>query len=357
LFRLLDGLPLAIAQAGAFLQESRVGLGTYLEFYKQQWKELMDSRNWNSPLHDYPDRSVWTTWAISYNAIRDKHKTTANLLLLWSFLDNKDLWHGLFAEAFKASSVTKRSLLEWIGDIASHELEFTRAMQLLSNYSLIEDVGDVASYATHPVVHKWAYHYQDQDCRGKIGRLAVMVVGWAVPDESEREYWTLQRRLLPHAQACSQWVSTDEVGQSIHSHDGCKLDRNGTEEKEGLLDAIQLLGILYMDQGKLDEAAKMFKEVVEKRKRILGDEHPSTISAMNSLANTLGDQGQLDEAIVLLEVAVQRMRRIHGDEHPHTKVAVSNMTRLAAMRTHNKKKNKGDSLYARIKGKFRRKAP
>jgi Tetratricopeptide repeat len=101
----------------------------------------------------------------------------------------------------------------------------------------------------------------------------------------------------------------------------------------------------------------MFKEVVEKRKRILGDEHPSTISAMNSLANTLGDQGQLDEAIVLLEVAVQRMRRIHGDEHPHTKVAVSNMTRLAAMRTHNKKKNKGDSLYARIKGKFRRKAP
>src|SRR5438045_2575379 len=104
LFRLLDGLPLAIAQAGAFLQESRVGLGTYLEFYKQQWKELMESRNWaDSPLHDYPGRSVWTTWVISYNAIRDQHKATANLLLLWSFLDNKDLWYGLFAEASRAS--------------------------------------------------------------------------------------------------------------------------------------------------------------------------------------------------------------------------------------------------------------
>lgn len=56
--------------------------------------------------------------------------------------------------------MTARSLPEWIGDIASKELEFSRAMQLLRNYSLIEDVEDLASYATHPVVHRWAYHYQ-----------------------------------------------------------------------------------------------------------------------------------------------------------------------------------------------------
>ena len=58
-----------------------------------------------------------------------------------------------------------------------------------------------------------------------------MVVGWAVPNESEREYWALQRRLVIHAQACSQWVSTDEVGQSIHSHDRCNIDRNGNDER------------------------------------------------------------------------------------------------------------------------------
>ncbi|RYO22982.1 hypothetical protein AA0113_g12747 [Alternaria arborescens] len=36
LLALLDGLPLAIAQAGAYLQESGVGLATYLRFYEQQ---------------------------------------------------------------------------------------------------------------------------------------------------------------------------------------------------------------------------------------------------------------------------------------------------------------------------------
>jgi hypothetical protein len=155
LLQRIDGLPLAIAQAGAYLQESGVGIDKYLEFYEKQWSRLMESRDLaNAPLKDYPDRSVWTTWAISYQAIRDKHEATANLLLLWSFLDNKDLWHGLFAAACASSSVAARMLLGWIGDIASSELEFTRAMQLLRNFSLIEMVEGTTSYATHPVVHQ-----------------------------------------------------------------------------------------------------------------------------------------------------------------------------------------------------------
>jgi hypothetical protein len=183
LFKLLDGLPLAIAQAGAYLQESRVGLGAYLTFYEQQWSELMESQNWaDAPLQDYPIRSVWTTWAISYKAIRDRHKATANLLLLWSFLDNRDMWHGLFTAAYRASPVTVRSLSEWIGDIASNELEFSRAIQLLRNYSLIEDIEELTSYATHPVVHRWAYYLPGQGLRAQLAQLAVMVVGWAVPN-------------------------------------------------------------------------------------------------------------------------------------------------------------------------------
>ena len=52
---------------------------------------VMKSRDGaDAPLQDYPDRSVWTTWTISYHAIRKKNEATANLLLLWAFLDNKD---------------------------------------------------------------------------------------------------------------------------------------------------------------------------------------------------------------------------------------------------------------------------
>ena len=84
------------------------------------------------------------------------------------------------------------------------------------------------------------------------------------------------------------------------------------------ISVINNLAATLGELGQLDEAAKM-KEVLEKRRRILGGEHPSTISAMNNLANTLGELDQLDEAIALLEVAVHKMKQIHGEYHPHTK--------------------------------------
>ena len=149
---------------------------------------------------------MWTTWAISYQAIRERHEHTANLLLLWSFLDNKDLWHGLFATACSRSAVAAKMLLGWVGDIASSEIKFSRAMQLLCNYSLAEQVQETGSYATHPVVHQWAHHSQGKRFATELSRLAVVAVGWAVPASSTRDYAALQRRLLPHAQACSRQV-------------------------------------------------------------------------------------------------------------------------------------------------------
>ena len=155
MFSKLDGLPLAIAQADAYLQQSGVGIEKYLEFYEQQWKELMDSQDPNhTSLQEYLNSGVGTTWNISYKAVWEKDEAAANLLLLWAFLNNRDLWHDLFVAACRASSLAAMRLSELIGNIASTELKFTKAIQVLRNYSLIEDVEDLASYATHPVVHR-----------------------------------------------------------------------------------------------------------------------------------------------------------------------------------------------------------
>ena len=122
----------------------------------------------DSPILEYQDRSVLTTWAISYQAIRKKNEATANLLLLWAFLDHKDLWYGLFSAACEENERVAEGLSEWIGGIASNELEFTKAMRLLRNYSMIEDVEDSKGYATHPVLHRWAYNFQGDDSRLKL---------------------------------------------------------------------------------------------------------------------------------------------------------------------------------------------
>jgi hypothetical protein len=63
---------------------------------------------------DYSDRNVWTTWSISYQAIRTKHEHTANLLLLWSFLDNKTLWYDLLAASYSREDANSSMLSDCV---------------------------------------------------------------------------------------------------------------------------------------------------------------------------------------------------------------------------------------------------
>jgi tetratricopeptide (TPR) repeat protein len=88
------------------------------------------------------------------------------------------------------------------------------------------------------------------------------------------------------------------------------------EEYPDIISAMNNLADILGDQGKLDETAAMKQEVLAKRRRILGEEHPSTISAMNNLAITLSDQGKLDEAAIMFEETVARMSRILGATDP-----------------------------------------
>ncbi|KAH8587243.1 hypothetical protein B0O99DRAFT_747744 [Bisporella sp. PMI_857] len=329
LLGLLDGLPLAIAQAAAFLQETGTELQKYIEFYEEKWKELMESGDWEgAPLQDYPDRSVWTTWAISYDAIRKTHIAAANFLLLWAFLDRKDLWYGLFAAACNASTAAASSLSEWIGSIAGNELELTKAVRLFRNYSLIEDVKDCGSYATHPVVHRWAYHFQGEGSRQKLAQLAVIIVGCAVPDSLSRDYSTLQRRLLPHAQACSHRIEIHETGPSSGAHKGGSVENQMGEERIILDDAILLLGNLYRDQGKLDEAEKMYQRALQGYEMALGAEHTSTLTTVNNLGNLYTVQGKLDEAEKMYQRALQGYEMALGAEHTSTLNTVNNLGNL-----------------------------
>jgi tetratricopeptide (TPR) repeat protein len=288
------------------LQESGVGLATYLRFYEQQWSELMASDDLaDAPLQDYPERSVWTTWAISYQAIRERHEHTANLLLLWSFLDNKDLWHGLFATACVASPVASRMLSGWIGNVASSEIEFSKAMQLLCNYSLVEQMQETGSYATHPVVHQWAHHSQGKRFATELSRLAVVAVGWAVPESSTRDYAVLQRRLLLHAQACSRQVVERNAVWDREAEDGSDRDVDEDQERKTVLDAVHMLGLLYAAQGRLGEAEKMCERALRGKEEALGVGHSSTLDTVNNLGILYKNQGKLGEAEQMYERALR----------------------------------------------------
>ncbi|KAF2628855.1 hypothetical protein BU25DRAFT_466777 [Macroventuria anomochaeta] len=270
LLQLLDGLPLAIAQAGAYLQESGVGLKTYLRFYEQQWSELLKVDGVREvPLQDYPDRSVWTTWAISYYEIRNKHEQRA--------------------------------------------LKINQSSQHFYNYSLVEAVEETASYTTHPVVHRWAYYYQGKQSARELDQVAVVAVGRAVPDHSGVDWAALQRRLLPHAQACSTYQGKLTEAEKMYQRALQGKEDALSPKHTSTLRTVNNLGILYKNQGKLAEAEKMCQRALEGREDARGPKHTSTLDTFNNLGNLYRTQGKLAEAEKMYQRVLEGREDALGD--------------------------------------------
>ncbi|KAF2792247.1 hypothetical protein K505DRAFT_247027, partial [Melanomma pulvis-pyrius CBS 109.77] len=60
-------------------------------------------------------------------------------------------------------------------------------------------------------------------------------------------------------------------------------------------------------------------QVIETRKRVLGEEHPGTLTSMANLACTLNSQNRKKEATSLMETCFQLRTQILGPLHPSTK--------------------------------------
>ncbi|KAI9666161.1 MAG: hypothetical protein M1821_004096 [Bathelium mastoideum] len=310
----LDGLPLAIAQAGAYLQESGIDIRTYLQFYDEEWQDLFETQDEDEPpLEDYEDRSIWTTWSISYNAIRKKNEAAANLLLLWSYLDNKDLWHGMFAAACEICAIAAQCLSEWIGDVANREIKFVQAMKLLQNYSLVESGSDKGSYSTHPVVHRWAYHYRARTFQSELRQLALLSVGWAVPDRSARDLTAMRRRLLPHAQACTRWVVPRQTLYS-ESLENSNTDSTRPKQEVAMLEAIYYLGFLYVVQGNMAGAERMYTQALQGQEKVLGLKHKSTLNTVNGLGVLYRLNGKPADAYMMFTRVLQEKETL-GSKH------------------------------------------
>ena len=61
-----------------------------------------------------------------------------------------------------------------------------------------------------------------------------------------------------------------------------------------------------MDQGKFAEAEPYYREALEKRRRVLGEEHPDTLVSINNMATLLEKQGRLDEAELLQRALLRK---------------------------------------------------
>src|SRR5258708_21387738 len=80
----LDHFPLALDQAGAYIEETGCGFVGYLQVYHTHRKELLARRGGPETIN-YPD-SVMTTWSLSFQKVEQANPAAAELLRLCAFL-------------------------------------------------------------------------------------------------------------------------------------------------------------------------------------------------------------------------------------------------------------------------------
>ncbi|KAJ1325477.1 FxSxx-COOH system tetratricopeptide repeat protein [Microdochium nivale] len=122
----LDGLPLALATAAAYLKRVPISLHDYLRHYRDSWATL----NGNLHLGSYADRTLCSTWQLSYEHVQAQNPLAAHLLRWWAYFNNEDIWYDLVRARIGNGPV-------WMTEL-SEELNFNDAMGVLHDYGLVE---------------------------------------------------------------------------------------------------------------------------------------------------------------------------------------------------------------------------
>ncbi|KAJ5089535.1 hypothetical protein N7532_008219, partial [Penicillium argentinense] len=152
----LKGFPLALATAGTYLKRSTFSFQRYLEEYEKRWN--IDPRH-PPELPEYRERTLYTTWDLSYAFLEEKEPRAAKLLKLLAYFDNRNLWFEFFH-----GGLTEKSP-EWLRETVTGEVSFQGEMKSIQH----------RTHGACITVHDWTmaalnkninmeYYYYALDC-------------------------------------------------------------------------------------------------------------------------------------------------------------------------------------------------
>lgn len=269
LLKQLDFLPLAIAQAAAYTNETEITPAQYLSLLE----DFGDNRRYRNI-----EIPVYSTWQISFEQIKRRDPQAADYLWFMSCLDANDIPQSLLPPA------------------QSRKKE-TDAIETSNAYSFVSRRPRNQSLDLHSLVH-----LVTQD-------------------------WSRGEGLL------SEWIARNIARlEDIFPHDDPRLWRAYLPHVRYVLDFDVLLHdietssrLFLLSDGRYDEAQKPFSQAQETFERMLGAVHPSTLISMANLASTYWNQGRFEEAEKLEEQVMATRKRVLGEEHPDTLISMGNL--------------------------------
>jgi hypothetical protein len=85
------------------------------------------------------------------------------------------------------------------------------------------------------------------------------------------------------------------------------------------------LALTFLNEGRWKEAEEVLVQVMETMKRVLGAEHPDTLTSMANLAYTWKFQERRTDALALIQECCKLRNKVLGHNHPDARNSYSTL--------------------------------
>ncbi len=326
----LGQFPLALDQAGAYLEETGCNLQDYLAIYHDHRQALLARRG--QLASQYP-ASVATTWELSFQFVERASPAAADLLRLCAFLAPDTIPEELLTQGAAYWPPQLRAAV-------SDHFHFNHLIETLLAFSLIKRVGEDRLLSIHRLVQVVQIERLGWDeQRQWVERLVGAMNGIFPQTPEERAQWPSCQRYLDQVQQCLSLVQT----YALHVPEVAEVfDRAGTYLRERALYslaeplyrqaivikehqptmqalplAISLQGWakLSREQGRFAEAETAYQRALQIREQHLGPDHLLVAELYNDLAGLYRGQGQYAIAVTFCQQALQIREQHLGPGH------------------------------------------
>jgi tetratricopeptide (TPR) repeat protein len=341
----LAHLPLAIAQAAAYLNRNSTPIQRYLRLLRHTEKDmvsLLRKEFQDNTRYKESANAVATTWVVSFNQIQERHRSAADLLAFMSCIEWKAIPRSLLPPA-----QSEVDLEDTIGILCGYSFITRRSDDERNSGQEDDESGEKKEvdeqkeqeewYDMHRLVHLatkfWNSEYGDA---AKVVTKALQHIEDVFPANKweNRELW---RCYFPHAQrvlenskdcnvseksALYLWTgkclwADKRLKEAIELlEESCRLRDVLDEDDPDRLSSQHALALAYHGNGQVQKAVELLEHVVRVREA-LAEGHPDRLASQHELARAYLEDGQVQKAVELLQHVVKIEAKLLVEGHPN----------------------------------------
>jgi tetratricopeptide (TPR) repeat protein/transcriptional regulator with XRE-family HTH domain len=339
--REMDGLPLALMQAGAYIEETGYSLTSYLQLYSTHHKDLLAR---HSNLSRSYSETVATTWLLSFQQIEETNPTSVDILRFCTFLAPDAIPETLIIRGIaEIDDVLRKEVMD--------QFKFNQALEMLRRYSLMRRDGSAPMLGIHRLVQTVLQHNMDQQTRRMWAERTVKAVNAAFP-EDDYGSTTNHHAYLPHIQVCATLIEHYHLyfpeaarllfragaflyfhgfyhqSQIFHQQAFSIREQASASDPLALAESLNALALLFRVQNDYQQAEELHRRALTIRANVLGMDHPTTAESLNNLGVLYRTQQKYDQAELFLQQASSIREKVLGSGHSRTLITLINLAKL-----------------------------